>query len=191
MMSSRCPWSESSDLMRAYHDEEWGTPVHDERLHFEFLLLETMQAGLSWTIILNKRENFSKAFDNFDPKKVSRYDEGKITSLLTDAGIIRNQLKIRAAVNNAQRFLETAAEFGSFDAYIWHFSNGGVIQNRLESMKQMPVTSDLSDLISSDLKKRGFKFVGSTTIYSHLQAIGVINDHLTSCPRYEELSAGA
>jgi len=187
-MIKRCEWCESTDLMRAYHDTEWGTPLHDEQRHFEFLVLEFMQAGLSWSTILNKRENFRKAFDNFDVNKVANYGSEKVASLLQDAGIIRNRLKIAALINNAGRFLEIQKEFGSFDAYIWHFTDGKVVNYRIESLKGMQVTSDLSDNVSKDMKKRGFKFVGSTTLYAHLQAIGVINDHITSCFRYKELA---
>ncbi len=186
-MIKRCEWCESTDLMRAYHDTEWGAPVHDDQRHFEFLVLEFMQAGLSWSTILNKRENFRKAFDNFDVNKVAKYGDEKVASLLQDAGIIRNRLKIAALINNAGKFLEIQKEFGFFDAYIWHFTNGKVVNNKIESLKGMQVTSDLSDEVSKNMKKRGFKFVGSTTLYAHLQAIGVINDHITSCFRYKEL----
>ena len=188
-MTKRCEWCESTDLMREYHDKEWGNPVHDDQKHFEFLLLEFMQAGLSWSTILNKRENFRKAFDNFDVQSIVAYDDKKVAVLLQDAGIIRNRLKIAAAINNAEKFIEVQGEFGTFDAYIWHFTKGKVVNNRIESLKGMQVTSELSDTVSRDLKKRGFKFVGSTTIYAHLQAIGVINDHTTSCFRYKELTA--
>ncbi|NQT61111.1 MAG: DNA-3-methyladenine glycosylase I [Bacteroidetes bacterium] len=187
-MIKRCEWCESTDLMRAYHDTEWGTPVHDEQRHFEFLVLEFMQAGLSWSTILNKRENFRKAFNNFAVEKVVNYGSKKIASLLQDAGIIRNRLKIAALINNAGKFIEVQKEFGTFDAYIWHFTNGKVVNNKITSLHNMQVTSELSDMVSRDLKKRGFKFVGSTTLYAHLQAIGVINDHITSCFRYKELT---
>lgn len=170
-----------------YHDREWGTPVHDERKHFEFLVLETMQAGLSWHIILKKRENFRKAFDGFDPRRVARYDERKIQSLLKDAGIVRNNLKIRAAVNNARRFLEVQREFGTFDAYLWGFVNGKTVQNRRRRLKDLPPRTPLSDRVSLDLKKRGFRFTGTTVIYAHLQAVGVVNDHLVTCFRHREL----
>ncbi len=186
----RCAWCESSDMMRAYHDEEWGTPLHDERKHFEFLLLESMQAGLSWSIILSKRENFRKAFDRFDPEKVARYTDADVERLLGDAGIIRNRQKIRAAINNARKFLGIQREFGSFDAYIWHFTDSKVVNNRITSMADIPVTSPLSDAVSADLKARGFKFVGSTTMYAHLQAIGIVNDHMRDCFRYAELTSG-
>ena len=172
--------------MQKYHDEEWGTPLHDERKHFEFLLLEFFQAGLSWMTILRKRENFRKAFDSFDPVKVTRYGDGDRERLLSDAGIIRNRLKIEAAINNAARFLDIAAEFGSFDTYIWSFTGGKPVRNGCETMNDIPVSSPLSDAVSKDMKKRGFKFVGTTTIYAHLQAIGVVNDHVTDCFRYNE-----
>lgn len=187
-MTKRCEWCESTDLMREYHDKEWGNPVHDDQKHFEFLLLEFMQAGLSWSTILNKRENFRKAFDNFDVQSIVAYDDKKVAILLQDAGIIRNRLKIAAAINNAEKFIEVQEEFGTFDTYIWHFTKGKVVNNRITSLKGMQVTSALSDEVSRDLKKRGFKFVGSTTLYAHLQAIGIINDHITSCFRYKELT---
>jgi DNA-3-methyladenine glycosylase I len=183
----RCPWPVNDPLYIEYHDKEWGTPVHDERKHFEFLVLETMQAGLSWHIILKKRENFRKAFDGFDPRRVARYDERKIQSLLKDPGIVRNQLKIRAAVNNAKRFLEVQREFGTFDAYLWGFVNGKTVQNRRRRLKDLPARTPLSDRVSLDLKKRGFRFTGTTVIYAHLQAVGVVNDHLTGCFRHREL----
>ncbi len=184
----RCPWPVNDPLYVEYHDKEWGTPVHDERKHFEFLVLEAMQAGLSWHIILKKRENFRKAFDGFDPRRVARYDERKIQSLLKDAGIVRNQLKIRAAVNNANRFLEVQKEFGTFDAYLWKFVNGKTAQNRRRRLKDLPARTPLSDRVSRDLKKRGFRFTGTTVIYAHLQAVGVVNDHLVSCFRHGELA---
>ncbi|MBI9104251.1 MAG: DNA-3-methyladenine glycosylase I [Spirochaetales bacterium] len=186
----RCPWCGNDPLMVTYHDTEWGTPLHDEQRHFEFLLLECMQAGLSWSTILKKRENFREAFDGFDYHKVAVYREEKILELLNNAGIIRYRLKIEAAINNANRFMAIQKEFGSFDKYIWGFTGGKPVDNGLKTSEEMPVISDLSDEISKDLKKRGFKFVGSTTIYAHLQAIGVINDHLVNCPRYEEVQKG-
>jgi DNA-3-methyladenine glycosylase I len=170
-----------------YHDKEWGVPVHEDKKHFEFLVLESFQAGLSWLTILKKRENFRKAFDGFDPKKVARYDEKKVKKLLNDSGIIRNRRKIEATINNAKRFLEVQNEFGSFDKYIWEFTNFQPKINSWKRMSQIPATTKLSDEISKDLKKRGFKFVGSTTIYAHLQAIGLVNDHVVSCFRYNEL----
>jgi len=183
----RCPWSLGHPLLTEYHDTEWGTPLHDEEQHFEFLLLECMQAGLNWLTMLKKRENFRKAFDGFDYRKIAGYGEEKIESLLQDPGIIRNRLKIRAAITNARRFLEVQEEFGSFDAYIWSFTGGKTVDRRLENQGEIPVTTELSDRVSADLKKRGFKFVGSTTIYAHLQAIGVVNDHITGCFRHREL----
>ena len=183
-MLERCPWSDKTEIERLYHDEEWGTPLHDEQKHFEFLTLECAQAGLSWLTILKKRENYRAAFAGFDPGKVSAFDDADRERLLADAGIIRNRLKIDAAINNAKRFLEVQKEFGSFDAYIWGFTEGKPVVNAWENQSDLPATSPLSDLVAKDLKKRGFKFVGSTTIYAHLQAIGVVNDHLVGCPRY-------
>ena len=182
-----CPWPSSDPIMIAYHDTEWGTPVHDDRKWFEFIILDAFQAGLSWKTVLHKRENFRAAFDNFDPSAVALYGEEKVQKLMGDAGIIRNQLKIRSAVINAKAFLEIQAEFGSFDNYIWGFTCGMVEQHRLGSMSDMPVRTDLSDRISKDLIKRGFKFVGSTIVYAFLQAAGVVNDHLTGCFRCKEL----
>jgi DNA-3-methyladenine glycosylase I len=170
--------------MTAYHDKEWGKPLHDDRKIFEFLILEGMQAGLSWRTILNKRENFRRAFHGFDPAKVAGYKARDVRRLLADAGIIRNRLKILAAINNAKRFLEVQKEFGSFSRYIWGFVGGKPVVNRLKSFSQMPARTALSDRISQDLKARGFKFVGSTIVYSHLQATGVVNDHLVTCFRY-------
>ncbi|MGA2362533.1 MAG: DNA-3-methyladenine glycosylase I [Candidatus Aminicenantales bacterium] len=170
--------------MAAYHDQEWGRPLHDDRKIFEFLILEGMQAGLSWRTILYKRENFRRAFHDFDPVKVARYMARDVRGLLGDAGIIRNKQKILAAINNAKRFLEVRKEFGSFDRYIWGFVGGKPVVNRLKSFSEMPARTPLSDLISKDLKARGFKFVGSTIVYSHLQATGIVNDHLVTCFRY-------
>ena len=183
-----CDWPSNDPLMLEYHDTEWGTPVHDDRKWFEFIILDAFQAGLSWKTILNKRENFRRAFDGFDPRKVAEFDEAKVQQLLQDAGIVRNQLKIRAAVINAKAFLAIQEEFGSFDRYIWGFTGGKVVQSHLEKMSDMPVRTELSDRISKDLIKRGFKFVGSTIVYAFLQAAGVVNDHLTRCFRYKELS---
>lgn len=183
----RC-WGGGDDpRMTAYHDKEWGKPVHDDRKIFEFLVLEGMQAGLSWRTVLLKRENFRKAFDGFDPAKVARYTARDLRRLLADAGIIRNKLKILAAINNARRFLEVRQEFGSFSRYIWGFTGGKPVVNRLRSFSEMPARTPLSDLVSRDLKARGFKFVGSTIVYSHLQATGIVNDHLVHCFRYREL----
>ncbi|HAP54915.1 MAG: DNA-3-methyladenine glycosylase I [Spirochaetia bacterium] len=184
----RCPWCGADPMYLRYHDEEWGTPLHDEQRHFEFLLLETMQAGLSWRCILGKREAFRQAFDGFDVAKVAAYTEIKIESLLRNPGIIRNRRKIEGAVKNARAFMRTAEEFGSFDAYIWSWTQGKPLVNHWRSMAQVPSLSPLSDAVAADMKKRGFSYVGSTTIYAHLQAIGVINDHLKSCYRWKELS---
>jgi len=183
----RC-WGEVEGLMAAYHDLEWGVPLHEDNRIFEFLILEGMQAGLSWRTILNKRENFRRAFRGFDPARVARFGERELTRLLADAGIIRNRLKLRAAINNARRFLEVQREFGSFDRYIWSFVGGKPIRNRLRSFKEMPASTPLSDRISRDLKARGFKFVGSTIIYAHMQATGMVNDHLVTCFRYREIN---
>jgi DNA-3-methyladenine glycosylase I len=188
MEKKRCPWPTSDPMYIDYHDREWGTPVHDERTHFEFLVLETMQAGLSWHIILKKRENFRKAFSGFEPARVAKYDERKIKSLLKDAGIVRNRLKIRAAVHNAKRFLEVQREFGSFDAYLWGFVGGRPVRNRWKGLGQIPASTPLSDRVSKELKSRGFKFTGTTVIYAHLQAVGVVNDHVTGCFRHRELA---
>jgi DNA-3-methyladenine glycosylase I len=180
----RCPWPADDKLYQAYHDKEWGVPVHNDRRLFEFLLLEGFQAGLSWRTILIKRPNFRKAFDNFDFNKIANYNKRKIDSLMKDAGIIRNKLKIESAVNNAKAFIEVRKEFGTFDKYIWGFVNGKPIKNKFKSLKDLPAKTELSDLISKDLKKRGFNFVGSTIVYAHMQATGMVNDHLISCFRY-------
>ena len=177
----RCSWCLSSDLYKKYHDEEWGVPVYDDQKLFEFLILETFQAGLSWITILNKRENFRSAFDSFDYKKIASYNEDKIQELIENAGIIRNKLKIRAAVSNALAFMMVQDEFGSFSKYIWGFVNGKPIDNNRQSLKEVPATTPLSDAISKDLKKRGFKFVGSTVVYAHMQATGMVNDHVKDC----------
>jgi DNA-3-methyladenine glycosylase I len=180
-------WGDVDEPMRAYHDLEWGVPLHDDNRIFEFLILEGMQAGLSWRTILNKRENFRRAFHGFDPARVARYGERDLKRLLADPGIIRNRLKLRAAVNNAKRFLEVQQEFGTFDRYIWGFVGGQPIRNKLRSFREMPARTPLSDLISKELKSRGFKFVGSTIIYAHMQATGLVNDHLVWCFRYQEI----
>lgn len=190
-MPTRCPWlDESKPDYVAYHDEEWGVPVHDDRTLFEFLTLESAQAGLSWYTVLRKRANYHQAFAQFDPAKVARFSEAKIEKLLQDPGIIRNRLKVRAAVTNAQRFLEIQDEFGSFDAYSWRFVDGKPVVNELRTLADYPATSPLSDALSKDLKARGFKFVGSTIIYAHMQATGMINDHVLDCFRRREILAG-
>jgi DNA-3-methyladenine glycosylase I len=177
----RCGWCLSSNLYKEHHDREWGTPVYDDATLFEFLILETFQAGLSWITILNKRENFRKAFDNFDYKKIALYSEDKIQALLLDVGIIRNKLKVRSAISNAQAFMNVQEEFGSFSKYIWAFTNGAPIINHPKTLKEVPATTPLSDTISTNLRKRGFKFVGSTVIYAYLQATGLVNDHVSDC----------
>lgn len=181
----RCPWTMDDSLLIDYHDTEWGIPVHNDRKFFEMLILEGMQAGLSWITILRKRENFRKAFDNFDPEKIENYNEQKIKTLLDDAGIIRNRLKINAVVQNAKCFLKVQKELGSFDAYIWQFANGKPIINGWNSIKEIPPKTKESDIISKDLKKRGFKFVGSTICYAFMQATGLVSDHVKDCFRYK------
>ncbi len=183
----RCKWAGDDPLYQEYHDKEWGVPVYDDQKLFEFLTLETFQAGLSWITILRKRENFRSAFDNFDFNLIAKYDEGKVQELLLDAGIVRNQLKIRATINNAIEFIRVQQEFGSFSKYIWGFVDGKPIQNAFKKMNDLPSNTSLSDLISKDLKKRGFKFVGSTVIYAHIQATGMVNDHEVDCFRYKEV----
>jgi DNA-3-methyladenine glycosylase I len=183
---TRCPWA-TNDLSIRYHDEEWGSPVHDDRALFEFLILEGAQAGLSWDTILKKRENYRTAFDNFDPKKIARYDRRKVQSLMKNAGIIRNRLKIASAIKNARAFLKVQEEFGSFDAYIWQFIGGAPMVNARRSMKEVPARTPESDAMSKELKKRGFSFVGTTICYAFMQAVGMVNDHLTSCFRYAQL----
>lgn len=186
----RCDWSARADeLMIAYHDQEWGVPVHDDRKQFEFLTLESAQAGLSWSTVLRKRENYRRAFVDFDPVKVARFTDQRIERLLADPGIIRNRLKVAAAVNNARRFLAVCDEFGTFDAYMWRFVDGRPIQNRIARMKDMPATSPQSDALSKDLKQRGFKFVGSTIMYAHMQAVGMVNDHLLTCFRHKAVAS--
>ena len=183
----RCPWP-TDELYCRYHDTEWGVPVHDDRLQFELLILEGAQAGLSWHIVLKKRENYRAAFDNFDAEKVARYGDKQIAELLGNAGIIRNRLKIHSAIQNAKAFLKAQAEFGSFDAYLWRFVDGKPIINHCKSMREVPARTALSDAMSKDLRQRGFKFVGSTICYAHMQAIGMVNDHLVTCFRHKELS---
>ena len=177
----RCAWCEKDDLYRDYHDNEWGNPVYDDETIFEFLVLETFQAGLSWYTILKKRENFRKAFDNFDYKKIVKYDEDKIQELLQDEGIIRNKLKVRGTVSNAIAFMKVQEEFGSFSKYIWGFTGGKPIDNQPKVLQDIQATSAISDALSKDLKKRGFKFVGSTVVYAHMQATGMVNDHVETC----------
>lgn len=184
---TRCEWCGTDELYVKYHDEEWGVPVHDDRVHFEMLVLEGAQAGLSWITVLRKRENYRKAFDNFDVNKVAKYSEKKIEKLLQNPGIIRNRLKVKSAVTNAQAFIKVQKEFGSFDKYIWQFVNNKPITNKWKKMSELPATSKESDALSKDLKKRGFKFVGSTIMYAHMQSIGMVNDHITSCFRYDEV----
>jgi DNA-3-methyladenine glycosylase I len=184
----RCNLCLSSELYKKYHDEEWGTPVYDDATLFEFLLLETFQAGLSWITILNKRENFKKAFDQFDCKKIAQYNDDKIVDLLQDTGIIRNKLKVYSAVTNAQAFIKIQEEFGSFSKYIWAFTDGKPIINHPKTLKDVPATTSLSDSISKDLKIRGFKFVGSTVMYAFMQATGIVNDHVESCWKYPQLT---
>jgi DNA-3-methyladenine glycosylase I len=184
---NKCKWALSSPNEEHYHDHEWGVPVHDDRLLFEFLVLEGAQAGLSWSTILNKREGYRQAFDNFDAMKVASYDEAKIESLLNNSAIVRNRLKINAAITNAQAFIKVQDEFGSFDNYIWQFVEGQPIQNNWQEHRELPASTNLSDIISRDLKKRGFKFVGSVIVYAHMQATGMVNDHTTNCFRYDQI----
>ena len=184
----RCSWVNVDDtLMREYHDREWGVPTHDDRTHFEFLVLEAAQAGLSWSIVLKKRDGYRRAFSQFDPAKVARYSAARIDKLTTDPRIVRNRIKIAAAVKNARAFLAVQKEFGSFDTYCWQFVNGRPRHNRWKSVRQIPATTAESDAFSSDLKRRGFSFVGSTVIYAHMQAVGMVNDHLVDCYRYRDV----
>lgn len=183
----RCTWSSQIPLMIEYHDTEWGVPEHDDKKLFEFLVLESFQAGLSWLIVLRKRENFRKAFAGFDAKKVAKFDKKKIEALMNDAGIIRNRLKIEAAINNAKCFLQIQKEFGSFDKYVWKFVNGKTLVNKRKSMKDLPAKTEISDAMSEEMGKRGFKFRGSTICYAFMQAIGMVNDHSVHCFRYKEL----
>ncbi|PQB06091.1 DNA-3-methyladenine glycosylase I [Aureitalea marina] len=183
----RCSWCGTDPLYVDYHDQEWGSPVRDDQTLFEFLLMETFQAGLSWITVLRKRENFRRAFDDFDYQKIAQYGEEKIAQLLEDPGIIRNKLKVRAAVSNAQAFIRTQEEFGSFSSYFWGFTEGKPIVNQFLEMKEVPANTPLSDTISKDLKKRGFKFVGTTVVYAHMQATGMVNDHMVGCFRHNEV----
>jgi len=180
---TRCTWP-SNELAIAYHDNEWGRPVHDDRVFFEFLILEGAQAGLSWDTILKKRENYRRAFDRFDYKKIARYDKRKVASLMADEGIVRNRLKIESTIDNARAFLNIQREFGSFDKYVWSFVGGKPIVNQWDGLKQLPASTPESDALSKDLRKRGFRFVGTTIIYAFMQATGLVNDHLTSCYLY-------
>lgn len=182
-----CPWPAGNPITLEYHDKEWGVPVHDDYKHFEFLVLDAFQAGLSWNTIMNKRENFRKAFDNFDFKKIATYKQDKIEALLADTGIIRNKLKIEATITNAQRFMDIQKEFGSFDAYIWQFVGGKPIVNKRSSLNGIPAKTDISDKMSKGLIKKGFRFVGSTICYAYMQAAGMVNDHLETCPRFSEI----
>jgi len=183
----RCPWCGTDPLYVKYHDEEWGTPLHDEARHFEFLLLETQQAGLSWITILRKREAYRHAFAGFDPLAVARFGEPEVQTMLGNAGIIRNRRKLEASISNARVFLAVAEKYGSFDNWIWGFVDGKPVSGDWTAMRDIPVTTPLSDMVSAEMKNLGFKFVGSTTIYAHLQAIGVVNDHVVSCFRWKEL----
>lgn len=183
----RCDWSKANQLMIDYHDKEWGVPLHDDRKLFEFIVLDSFQAGLSWSTILNKRETFRAAFDGFDPAKIIQYNDQKIEELMNNAGIIRNRMKINAAVTNARAFLELQSKHGTFDAYIWKFTDGKRIINGWKSMSEVPASTPISDAMSKDLKQNGFKFVGSTICYAFMQAAGMINDHVVSCFRYEEV----
>jgi DNA-3-methyladenine glycosylase I len=184
----RCSWSGTDPLVVAYHDQEWGVPVHDDRVLFEFLVLEGAQAGLSWITILRKRDAYRRAFDRFDPRKVARYDKRKVQTLLADAGIVRNRAKIESAIKNARAFLGVQEEFGSFDAYQWRFVEGRPIQNRRRAVGNIPARTVQSDAMSIDLKSRGFSFVGSTIVYAHMQAVGMVNDHVVDCFRYREIA---
>ena len=189
MVLQRCEWANSSALYLDYHDTEWGVPVHDERTLFEFLILEGAQAGLSWSTILNKRQAYIQAFENFEPTKVASYDDSEVQALLANPGIVRNRLKIQAAIQNARSFLAVQDQFGSFDTYIWQFVDGKPIQNSWKSLQEIPATTQESDAMSKDLKKRGFTFVGSTICYAFMQAVGMVNDHIVDCFRWQEVQA--
>ena len=190
-MPTRCPWVGSDPLYTAYHDQEWGVPVHDDRLLFEFLILEGMQAGLSWAIILKKRDNFRRAFDGFEPQRVAQYGDEVVAALLADPGIVRNRLKVSAAIRNARAFLDIQRELGSFDAYVWQFVGGKPKVNTWRNLAEIPARSPESDVMSKDLARRGFKFVGSTICYAFMQAVGMVNDHTMDCFRYHELGTVA
>ena len=189
MIKTRCGWVSDDPIYIAYHDDEWGVPVRDDQRLFEFLILETFQAGLSWITVLRKRDNFRVAFDHFDVKQVAAYDDTKVESLLADAGIIRNRAKIRDAISNAQAFIQIQNEFGSFSKYIWDFVDGKPIQNSRATLTDIPAKTELAERISKDLKKRGFKFVGPTVVYAHMQATGMVNDHVIDCFRHKEIQA--
>ena len=186
-MTNRCGWPANTELMIDYHDHEWGVPVHDEQKLFEFLTLEGAQAGLSWITVLRKRESYRALFDGFDPQKIARYDQKKISVLIDNKGIIRNRLKIEATIKNARAFLTVQEKFGSFDHYIWDFVDGQTIQNRFKTLKEIPAETGISRIISKDMKKRGFSFVGPTIVYAHMQATGMVNDHIINCHRYHQL----
>jgi DNA-3-methyladenine glycosylase I len=187
-MKNRCPWPKDDELMIEYHDKEWGVPVHDDRKLFEFMVLDAFQAGLSWKTILHRRKGFSKAFDNFDFRKIAKYDERKYNKLLEDESIIRNRMKIRATIDNAKAFLAVQKEFSSFDKYIWQFTKHRIKVNKWKDITEIPASSPESDLMSKDMKKRGFRFVGTTICYAFMQAAGMVNDHLVSCPRHKEVA---
>lgn len=189
MAQERCPWCGEDPLYQHYHDTEWGVPLHDDRALFEFLTLEGAQAGLSWITILRKRDNYRAAFDNFDATKIARYTARKVEKLLQDPGIVRNRLKVESTISNARAFLETQAAFGSFDRYLWDFVDGQPIVNRFTSLKQVPASTPLAEKLSKDLKKRGFRFVGPTIVYAHMQATGMVNDHLVGCHRHKVCAA--
>ena len=189
-MSKRCPWPGDNPLMIEYHDLEWGVPLHNDRKIFEFMVLDAFQAGLSWAIVLKKREGFREAFDNFEPEKIARYSEKKIQKILTDPAIIRNKLKVYATVTNAKQFLAVQKEFGTFDKYIWQFTGGKTIHNKWKHLKQVPAKTKESDAMSKDLLQRGFKFVGSTICYAFMQAAGMVNDHMTYCNHYKKVKLG-
>ena len=191
MDKSRCDWCGNDPLYMSYHDHEWGVPLFEDKLLFEFLVLETFQAGLSWITILKKRENFRLAFDDFDHIKIAQYDEAKYEELLMNPGIIRNKLKIKSAISNAQLFIQIQKEYGSFSKYFWSFTDNKSISNQWDYMNQVPATTDLSDTISKELKKKGFKFVGSTVIYAYMQAVGMVNDHVSTCFIYEQIKSKA
>ncbi len=186
----RCPWAEGAPELALYHDTEWGVPVHDDRKHFEFLVLESAQAGLSWLTILRRREGYRAAFADFDPEQVARYGEAEVERLMGDASIIRNQKKIRATIGNARAFLQIQEEFGSFDAYLWGFTGGEPVVNAWRAQEELPAVTSLSEVLSKEMKRRGFTFLGPTVLYSHMQAVGLINDHLVECFRYREVQGG-